>query len=93
MTGQETAIAWGLSAASFAEIPEPHRIFLRSEIVRLYPLLPDDLRVRLGKDFSDFAPRVDRVLGLIPKPLERCEQPDTHLVASAPCKDHLQAKE
>lgn len=74
MTGQETAIEWGLVASNYAEIPERHRLFLRSEAARMYPLLSDDLRVMLGKDFDDFAVRIDRTLQIIQQQPEECVQ-------------------
>jgi hypothetical protein len=78
VTGQGTAIDWGLVASNCEGIPMPHRHFLRSEVERMYPLLSDDLRARLGMDLPELVLRVDRILGIAQPQLEMCEQLGRH---------------
>jgi hypothetical protein len=75
VTGR-TASEWGLQASNFAGIPEQHRIYLRSEVLRMYPLLSDDLRAKLGMDYPELVSRVDQILDLSPQRLKTGGLPD-----------------
>ena len=66
MTGQET-IELDLLVSSFAEsLIGVDRDFLRQEVVRLYPLLPDAVRARVARDSSELVLKIDRILGPLP---------------------------
>ena len=65
VTGQQ-AIESVRVGSNSSGIPEQHRLFLRAEVFRLYPLLPDTLRAEVATDFSDFALRIDRIFGPLP---------------------------
>lgn len=59
MQSEKTALARATeldhAVSICGENSEDHQIFLRQEAIRLYPLLPDDLRVSVAKDADELA--------------------------------------
>lgn len=59
VAGQATELDRVVSTCG--ENSEDHQIFLRQEAIRLYSLLPDDLRVSAAKDVDELALKIDRM--------------------------------